>query len=297
MVEEDVELVDLLAQTLEKSGCLAKIKAELRASTFLALEEDLQLSQKQPLKNLQVKSYLETPEGQIMFSLVQEFLEFFNLQFTLAVYEPESYRGTYKSPSRQELIKDLGLSNEPTVPLLQQLLKIAQTKNNRVLDINLNLNGSESSIKRDSGGPFNKTYEVNSPVALNNNKNSLQGIIEEPPSISDLNDKCVLNKQDTYEDTSSIAEDCESLKSDVPILYKSASSSLKSDTKHSTNDILPPLYADFKSKTSNLKDLGTMFDNEVNYEDDFNESESVNEQDSSAKVDLLNMVNKKKDGF
>lgn len=39
VAEEDTELRDLLVQTLENSGVLNRIKAELRAAVFLALEE------------------------------------------------------------------------------------------------------------------------------------------------------------------------------------------------------------------------------------------------------------------
>ena len=37
--DEDTELRDLVAQTLHQQGILSKIKAQLRASIFLALDE------------------------------------------------------------------------------------------------------------------------------------------------------------------------------------------------------------------------------------------------------------------
>ena len=37
--EEDTELRDLVAATLENSGVLGKIKAQLRANVYIALEE------------------------------------------------------------------------------------------------------------------------------------------------------------------------------------------------------------------------------------------------------------------
>ncbi|XP_064913683.1 centrosomal protein 43 isoform X3 [Columba livia] len=49
--EEDTELRDLLVQTLESSGVLNKIKAELRAAVFLALEEQEKVENKTPLLN------------------------------------------------------------------------------------------------------------------------------------------------------------------------------------------------------------------------------------------------------
>ena len=38
--EKELELKDLIVQTLEANGLLAKIKAQLRASVFMALDEN-----------------------------------------------------------------------------------------------------------------------------------------------------------------------------------------------------------------------------------------------------------------
>ena len=43
--EEDTELRDLVATTLETSGVLGKIKAQLRANVYIALEEGNLISQ------------------------------------------------------------------------------------------------------------------------------------------------------------------------------------------------------------------------------------------------------------
>ncbi|XP_054829879.1 centrosomal protein 43 isoform X3 [Eublepharis macularius] len=88
--EEDTELRDLLVQTLESSGVLNKIKAELRAAVFLALEEQEKVENKTPLVNESLKKFLNTKDGRLVAGLVTEFLQFFNLDFTLAVFQPES---------------------------------------------------------------------------------------------------------------------------------------------------------------------------------------------------------------
>ncbi|XP_032637353.1 centrosomal protein 43 isoform X5 [Chelonoidis abingdonii] len=88
--EEDTELRDLLVQTLESSGVLNKIKAELRAAVFLALEEQEKVENKTPLVNESLKKFLNTKDGRLVAGLVAEFLQFFNLDFTLAVFQPES---------------------------------------------------------------------------------------------------------------------------------------------------------------------------------------------------------------
>ncbi|XP_044760887.1 centrosomal protein 43-like [Coccinella septempunctata] len=140
-IEDETELKDLLLQTLSENGSLAKIKAQLRASVFLALEEDINTSSRKPLLNEKIKSSLNTPEGQLMFCIVKEFLEFFNLQSTMAVFDAESYLGvSYDYKDRGKISKDLGLQfQDNTAPLLQSIIQIAQQKP-RTLEVNLNIN-------------------------------------------------------------------------------------------------------------------------------------------------------------
>ncbi|XP_032956315.1 centrosomal protein 43 isoform X7 [Rhinolophus ferrumequinum] len=93
VAEEDTELRDLLVQTLENSGVLNRIKAELRAAVFLALEEQEKVENKTPLVNESLEKFLNTKDGRLVASLVAEFLQFFNLDFTLAVFQPETSTG------------------------------------------------------------------------------------------------------------------------------------------------------------------------------------------------------------
>ncbi|XP_054135399.1 centrosomal protein 43 [Melozone crissalis] len=128
--EEDTELRDLLVQTLESSGVLNKIKAELRAAVFLALEEQEKVENKAPLVNESLKSFLGTKDGRLVAGLVAEFLRFFNLDFTLAVFQPES--STLNGlDGRENLARDLGIMEaEGTVggPLLLEVVRKCQQK-------------------------------------------------------------------------------------------------------------------------------------------------------------------------
>ncbi|NWW80613.1 FR1OP protein, partial [Climacteris rufus] len=128
--EEDTELRDLLVQTLESSGVLNKIKAELRAAVFLALEEQEKVENKAPLVNESLKSFLGTKDGRLVAGLVAEFLRFFNLDFTLAVFQPES--STLNGlDGRENLARDLGIIEaEGTVggPLLLEVVRKCQQK-------------------------------------------------------------------------------------------------------------------------------------------------------------------------
>ncbi|XP_054829861.1 centrosomal protein 43 isoform X1 [Eublepharis macularius] len=128
--EEDTELRDLLVQTLESSGVLNKIKAELRAAVFLALEEQEKVENKTPLVNESLKKFLNTKDGRLVAGLVTEFLQFFNLDFTLAVFQPESSTSNGLE-ARENLARDLGIIEaEGTVdgPLLLEVVRRCQQK-------------------------------------------------------------------------------------------------------------------------------------------------------------------------
>ncbi|XP_016399511.1 FGFR1 oncogene partner-like [Sinocyclocheilus rhinocerous] len=128
--EEDTELRDLLIQNLENSGVLNKIKAELRAAVFLALEEQDKVENKTPLVNENLKKSLNTKDGRLVAGLVTDFLQVFNLDFTLAVFQPEisTLNGL---DSRETLSKELGISEtevNKNTPLLLELVKRSRHK-------------------------------------------------------------------------------------------------------------------------------------------------------------------------
>ncbi|NXP13683.1 FR1OP protein, partial [Thinocorus orbignyianus] len=164
--EEDTELRDLLVQTLESSGVLNKIKAELRAAVFLALEEQEKVENKAPLVNESLKSFLGTKDGRLVAGLVAEFLRFFNLDFTLAVFQPES--STLNGlDGRENLARDLGITEaEGTVggPLLLEVVKKCQQKKT---------SGSEEVILSDSLCPTSKSSDGRSGTHPIPNKVSL----------------------------------------------------------------------------------------------------------------------------
>ncbi|XP_058235250.1 FGFR1 oncogene partner isoform X9 [Hemibagrus wyckioides] len=128
--EEDTELRDLLIQNLENNGVLNKIKAELRAAVFLALEEQDKVENKTPLVNENLKKCLSTKDGRLVASLITDFLQVFNLDFTLAVFQPEinTINGL---DSRESLSKELGFSESEgnkNMPLLLELVKRGRNK-------------------------------------------------------------------------------------------------------------------------------------------------------------------------
>lgn len=130
-VEEDNELRDLVSQTLETKGVLTKIRAELRASVFLALEEQDAFKDKNNMfVNKALKDFVSMPEGLLAVNLVREFLEYFGLEFTSSVFEPETQAGKdYKYIGRTKLAQELKLSTVKKAPLLVQLVQDGRTSN------------------------------------------------------------------------------------------------------------------------------------------------------------------------
>ncbi|XP_067123721.1 centrosomal protein 43-like [Centruroides vittatus] len=122
--EEDTELRDLVIQTLQNKGVIGKIKAELRASVFLALEEHEGVGGGLSVKNKELQDFLSTDKGWTIASLVREFLQFFHLDFTLAVFDPEISSRKELLP-RQQLHEQLNLDKNHigAIPLLAELIQ------------------------------------------------------------------------------------------------------------------------------------------------------------------------------
>nr|XP_012780644.1 FGFR1 oncogene partner isoform X3 [Maylandia zebra] len=123
--EDDTELRDLLIQNLENSGALNKLKAEMRAAVFLAMEEQDKLENKSPLVNESLKKCLNTKDGRLVASLIVDFLQVFNLDFSLAVFEPEINSASCLD-GRDQVSRELGLSDldlNRKSPLLLELVR------------------------------------------------------------------------------------------------------------------------------------------------------------------------------
>jgi FGFR1 oncogene partner len=59
-----------------------------------------------------LKEFLSSDEGSLIACLVREFLEFFQLDFSLSVFDPETAQGKYyKYGGRSKLMKDLHIES------------------------------------------------------------------------------------------------------------------------------------------------------------------------------------------
>ncbi|XP_070843956.1 centrosomal protein 43 isoform X2 [Chaetodon trifascialis] len=128
--EDDTELRDLLIQNLENNGVLNKLKAEMRAAVFLAMEEQDKLENKTPLVNENLKKCLNTKDGRLVASLILDFLQVFNLDFTQAVFQPE-INWLNGLDGRDLVCRELGLSESEAnrnSPLLLELVRRGRHK-------------------------------------------------------------------------------------------------------------------------------------------------------------------------
>lgn len=158
--DEDTELRDLVTQTLENNGLLGKIQAQLRAGVFLALE-DTDKKNRKVHHNKRLQQFLSTKEGLLAAGIVQEFLEFFQLDYTGAVFEPEcGMSGKYEGRPALERQIDYDVSDE--LPLIAAIIKQRSTGGhnvhlNRKETLSSNTRGSNPSSIADD--PINDSMD------------------------------------------------------------------------------------------------------------------------------------------
>ncbi len=68
---------------------------------------------------------MSTATGVLCAELVKEFLEFYKLDYTLAIYKPEVNLNDQRAMTRDDLIRKVGLDESATnqKPLMAQLLE------------------------------------------------------------------------------------------------------------------------------------------------------------------------------
>ena len=124
--DKEYELKDLIVQTLETTGLLSKIKAQIRANVFKALDDaDKNDPKNDALQNIAAKRALNAPEGRTAASLVRDFLESANLDYTISVFDPElnASVGLDKREKISNTLKLKETDHTRELPLLVEVLK------------------------------------------------------------------------------------------------------------------------------------------------------------------------------
>mmetsp|Transcript_6454 Transcript_6454/g.10027 ORF Transcript_6454/g.10027 Transcript_6454/m.10027 type:complete len:440 (-) Transcript_6454:797-2116(-) len=105
------DIKEIVTRTLEAKGVLGKIKAELRASVFTAIDEQEKVSGVY-LENPLVQKLLSSHEGRVAVDLIREFLEFYELDYTLSVLVPEANLPEHYA-GREAILKEIRLRPDP----------------------------------------------------------------------------------------------------------------------------------------------------------------------------------------
>lgn len=168
-----------------------------------------QLTKSECVMNEKIKTYTESVEGKAMFCIVREFLEFFDLGFTISVYEPESCMGArYNFNGKFGILKDLGLS-EPDEnsqgPLLLHLIRLVQLNNNTLSKSNSGHNENDKysetnitdSIKTETSNENGGISTSASDIVYSNDDNEQTKLINLDATFNVSNPKIAHNESVT----------------------------------------------------------------------------------------------------
>mmetsp|Transcript_8902 Transcript_8902/g.25645 ORF Transcript_8902/g.25645 Transcript_8902/m.25645 type:complete len:404 (-) Transcript_8902:428-1639(-) len=116
------ELKEAITKTLEKQGVLTKIRAELRASVFRAIEDEEGVGTlSKRADNPRLKKLMSMPNGLLVIGLVREFMTWAGLSFSVKVFDPEV--AITEKVDRAALKDRLGLHGGDDLPLIGALME------------------------------------------------------------------------------------------------------------------------------------------------------------------------------
>nr|XP_018895810.1 PREDICTED: uncharacterized protein LOC109029685 [Bemisia tabaci] len=254
----DSELRDLVAQALENNGLLSKLRAELRASVFLTLEENEKFQSKK-FTNEKLKNYANTAEGCLAISLVRDFLDYFGLEFTLSVFDPEVGLGKDYGFENKENIRrklSLGKNSDESKPLLSQALALLLKPSEDRESALPNNNASAGDTKNEYIEKFQSSPKYNgSEVNVHPSENEGNRMILRNGDIANLND--FKNGSNNDDETFSLGR------------HLTDYSTVRSNYNSANQSSLPPLENTNSNQnviTQNMKSLTINIDN--NFQDE-----------------------------
>lgn len=168
---------------------------------FLALEEQEGSESKIQLVNPDLKKFLGTSEGRLVTGLVREFLEYFDLDFSIAVFDPETDFSD-KYPGRNNLARELKLNdvdNTSGSPLLAEVIKRLSPVTNGEVKTSPRQSAADSPSPRDSPPNSNK---ISSPRP----SKIPQRVRDEKSSKSDKNQDSLLEKLNSEKELNSLSD-------------------------------------------------------------------------------------------
>nr|BAH72733.1 ACYPI009775 [Acyrthosiphon pisum] len=85
---DNTNLEEMVEKTLESTGVLSKMRAELRANVFHVLEKGSSFQNK--LYTDKIKDFVSNNNGTLLLSLVKDLFEYLELKFTTSVFDSET---------------------------------------------------------------------------------------------------------------------------------------------------------------------------------------------------------------
>ncbi|CAF2673161.1 unnamed protein product [Rotaria sp. Silwood2] len=125
----DVELRELVYQSLEREGLITLLKAQLRAAVFKTIEKASKSS------DIPTKPGYEGTTGQICRALVHDWLERSHLLYTKDIFEVETSGPNHPLPlTSKELLEHLHLDSISKIsqPILHILLNNNNNRSNKI---------------------------------------------------------------------------------------------------------------------------------------------------------------------
>ena len=105
------ELKNLVIQSLETNGVLGQVRAQLRSCVFKAIDSQDQVESKRSSfhwENPLARKMRENPQSTFAAEIIQEFMEFYRLNYSIAIFGPEAnLKG--KTSDRKALGQKAGL--------------------------------------------------------------------------------------------------------------------------------------------------------------------------------------------
>lgn len=124
---DNTNLEEMVEKTLESTGVLSKMRAELRANVFHVLEKGSSFQNK--LYTDKIKDFVSNNNGTLLLSLVKDLFEYLELTFTTSVFDSETGAAhQYQYKDKDDIFEELSLSKDDKRPLLLQILETYQSQ-------------------------------------------------------------------------------------------------------------------------------------------------------------------------
>ena len=131
--DQDLELKQKILNNLQKEGFIDSMRSQLRSQVISAMEKEKKSSygsaskylQKSEISNPITKRVVEHEDGLLCAEVIREFMQFYKMRLSLQIFEPEMSISTGFPKSRQEMEREVGLSErgDNSKPLLLKIIE------------------------------------------------------------------------------------------------------------------------------------------------------------------------------